>query len=63
MIQNLQNDSGCVNLEFASKYISKIHCKKLYFMQEMTLHITFWPINFVQIFFWRDEISYVFIYF
>jgi hypothetical protein len=28
----------------------------------MTLHITFWPTNFVQKFFWRDEISYVFIF-
>jgi hypothetical protein len=27
----------------------------------MTLHITFWPTNFVQFFFKIDEISYVFI--
>ncbi len=60
MMQNSQNDNGCANLEFANKYISKILCKKLYFVQEMTLHITFWPTNFVQIFFWIDEISYVF---
>jgi len=32
LMQKLQNDSGCANLEFASKYISKILCKKLYFV-------------------------------
>lgn len=30
MMQKLQNDNGCANLEFSSKYISKILCKKLY---------------------------------